>query len=186
MRRSFILAAMLFALLSTSFAQVPATLPLKPAQQTGNLAIRTYLQSDYFFVAGQATHTTMGDTMKRIVPELLDSVKQAGFVPVSPIVVVMHGVGPDPKATFDFEVGFMVPANTKAGGTGEVGKLEALTCASVVYSGKTTEVGKAYESLYGSILASGKQPTQEVRQMILFYEGEESVNNIMLLQVGVQ
>ena len=79
-----------------------------------------------------------------------------------------------------------LPRGTKASGGCQVRTLQAFTCATTVFTGSFSQIGKAYADLYSSLLASGKVPQAETRQMVLFWEGETSTNNMLLAQVGIR
>ena len=124
--------------------------------------------------------------MKTIFPHLMVAAKEAGVMTHSPITLVYSGLTPDPSAQFELQAGFVVDAGTKPSGDAQVRQLEPFKCISMAYTGQSALVGKAYEALFPAMFAAGKMPTQEMRQMILYFESEQSANNIMLLQIGVQ
>lgn len=80
----------------------------------------------------------------------------------------------------------LVPKGTPAASGCLVRTLPAFTCATTVFTGSFAKLGKVYETLYPTLMASGKIPLSESRQMVLFWEGETSTNNMLLVQVGVR
>ena len=128
----------------------------------------------------------MPEVMKKLIPHLQESAKQAGAIAGGPIILVYHGMTQDPNAKFEVEAGLIVPVGTKAGGDAEVRQLEPFKCAGMVYTGQPALVGKAYEALIPAMMAGGSMPNMEMRQMILYFESEDSPNNMMLIQMGIQ
>ncbi len=193
MRHAIASIIVLVGLVASAFAQQAAAPPQAPGKLLekapyilGPAAVQQFPEQPYFFMTGQASQKTMPDTMRQLMPKLFEAAKQAGAVPSGPVVLVYHGVTADPNAPFDFEVGFIAEPNVKAAGGAEIGKLKAVTCATMAFTGQMTEVGKAYEALFASLIAGGKTPTMEIRQMMLYFESETSANNMSLIEVVLQ
>lgn len=64
--------------------------------------------------------------------------------------------------------------------------LPAMKAFTVLYSGKTAGIGEAYVQAYTQIQQAGLMPDGTSRQMMLYWESEESTNNVFMLQVGVK
>jgi effector-binding domain-containing protein len=92
----------------------------------------------------------------------------------------------DPEKIFNLEVGVLVPKGTQASADCKVRTLAPFTCATTLFTGSFTKIGKVYETLYPTLRACGKIPLPESRQMILLWESEASTNNVMLIQVGIR
>jgi effector-binding domain-containing protein len=153
---------------------------------TGPAAIQTFAEGTFFHLTAQATQRNLGTRMKELVPQLQKALAASGLANLGPLHVVYHGMGVDPDKPFDLEVGVLVPKGTEAAGGGQVRTLPAFTCATTVFTGPFTMVGKVYETLYPALMACGKIPLPESRQMILFWESETSNNNMLLVQIGIQ
>lgn len=152
----------------------------------GLAVVREFPAGTYFHVTTTATQKTMPEVMRTIIPHLLAAAKEAGVTASGPIILVYNGMSADPNAEFEVQAGFLVEAGTKAAGDGQIRQLEAFKCVAMTFTGKAADVGKAYAQLFPAMMAAGKMPTQQMRQMVLYHESEESVNNMMLIQVGIQ
>lgn len=152
----------------------------------GPVAIREYRAQTYFHLVRRASQKTMPEVMKQAFPELLAAAEKASVMPLGGAVVVYKNVTPDPDAEFEVQIGVLVNTGTAASGEAKVRELEAFRSASLLYSGSLDQIGEAYMRLYQTLMAGGKMPTQEMRQMILYWEDETSDSNVMLLQVGLQ
>lgn len=189
MRYAVIIVLLLGALSLSAMAQSrPAALQVveNKGYVLGPAIVQTVPSGMYFHITAQATQKTMPEVMRLAVPELIQAVQKAGVVPQSALLLVYHGMSSDPNAEFEFDLGYLVPAGTKAAGEATVEELPEFKCVSMLFTGKTELVGKAYEALFPALFAAGKVPSQEMRQMVLHHESDTSVNNIMLIQIGVQ
>ena len=64
--------------------------------------------------------------------------------------------------------------------------LDAFKCAALVLSGPVSALGDAYQKLYGDLVPAGYKPTGEMRELILYWEGEGSPNNVVMIAVGIE
>ena len=146
------------------------------------------------FVYGSAKTTQMKirETLMETFGEALFSkVKAAGVMPMGAPVFIYHGATGDPDQEFSLETGVPIEAAGAAAlakadlGKFKVRKLEAFHCASVYYTGPVSGLGQAFAKLYPDIAKSGYQPTDEMREVYLAWEGPDSPNNVIELQVGI-
>ena len=63
-----------------------------------------------------------------------------------------------------------------------VRQLEPIRCASALFSGPIAQIGVAYSQIFPSIIQQGLTPSDEVREMHLYWEGAESRNNVVMIQ----
>ena len=59
-------------------------------------------------------------------------------------------------------------------------------CASIIIQGRVDKVGESWMALVQQATDSGHIPSGESREVYLAWEGEESENNIIELQLGLQ
>lgn len=173
-------------------AAAPPTLPTplnlleNPTSFTGPVAIQTFAEGTFFYQAFESTQMEIPAKMKQVVPQLMKALAACGLPSFGPLHVVYHGISPDPAKPFPVEVGVLLPADAQVPAGCKVRKLPPFTCATTVFTGPLPEIGKAYGALYPALKANGKIPLPESRQMILFYEGETSTNNMLLIQIGIR
>ncbi|MCE1229676.1 MAG: GyrI-like domain-containing protein [Firmicutes bacterium] len=154
----------------------------------GPMVVQTYAEGTFFHVKATTTLVELPRTMAQQVPILLNGLTTGRIGTLGPLCIVYHGLESDPAKPFEMEIGVMVPKDTQAVGVCQVRRLPAFTCASTVFTGSFTEVevGKAYKALFPALIAEGKKPSGELRQMIFLWEGGSSRNNTMLVQIGLQ
>lgn len=80
---------------------------------------------------------------------------------------------------------WLAARGTGAADGARVRVLEPCHCATLVFTGPFERIGVAYDALIGAMKAEGRPPSGEFRQMLLYYEREQSPNNRMLIQIGL-
>jgi effector-binding domain-containing protein len=128
----------------------------------------------------------MSQTAREGVKKLDKLMAENKIRPEGPPMFVYHGASPDPAAEFTLDMGFVVPDDTKAAGELKVDKLEKFHCMSVLYTGPAPGVSAAYEKVYPDLTKAGHTPTSESREMFLYWEGEDSPNNVIQVSAGIQ
>jgi len=162
--------------------------PAQPAPTCtwGPVAFQTFAEGTFFHLAAPATQAEAAKVSAALTQRLILALAGAGIQTLGPILIVQRGVTPDPTRPFEMELGVLVPGGTKAVGGARVRPLGAFPCATTVVTGALAEAGRAFETLFRTSMDKGRIPTGEIREMVLFWEGETSPNNMMLVQVGLQ
>jgi predicted transcriptional regulator YdeE len=141
---------------------------------------------NYLFVSSQTSLAQLGQEVHQSMEKLTPDIKRGEIKPVGAPLIIFHGVNQDPNSQFPLQVGFPVAEDAKAPDGLEIKKLDSFRCATVLFSGSLQQIHHAYEKVYNDLLSEGLQPTDEGRQAILLFEGEDSVNNVAMIQIGVQ
>jgi effector-binding domain-containing protein len=151
-----------------------------PVRSTTAQAI-TYLFTQY--------ETTM-EQMDRVGPEideLLATVRQNQIDVQGQVIFIYEGMQQDPTKPFKLSIGMPVPRGTPAVGKYQVKDLPPFKCAGLIFQGSIADVPNAYQKLFGEVMAGGTQrPTDEIREIYLYWESSESDHNVVWIQVGVQ
>ena len=91
----------------------------------------------------------------------------------------------DPNKPFTLDIGVIVKdGNPKPDGI-QLNKVGPLHCASVLYTGPIAQIAQAYGKLYGELGRRGLQPTDVSREVYLYWEGPDSVNNVIQVQADL-
>jgi effector-binding domain-containing protein len=141
---------------------------------------------NYLFVSSSTTLAQLGDHIRQSMQKVEPALKGGQIRPVGPALIIFHGVNQDPNSEFPLEVGFPVAADTTPPDGFEIKKLDTFRCATVLYSGSAQQIKRAYKAVYDDLLNAGLQPTDEGREAVLMFEGPESVNNVAMIEIGVQ
>jgi effector-binding domain-containing protein len=141
---------------------------------------------NYEFVGSTTSLHQLGDSIRQATGKIAPLIKSGDVRPQGPLLIIFHGVNGDPDQQFPFEVGFPVAEETKVVDGLQIKQLDKFRCATVIYSGPMSQIKKAYSAVYNDLLNEGLEPTDEGRQSVLMFEGDDSVNNVALIEVGVK
>ncbi len=184
--RTGVIALAIVAMASVAWAaeQGPAT---KPADfLVGEMRVQTMPVVTYLYGSKQTTFAKIREAIGELTGGLEKAIQDGKFKYIGPPIFTYTGVQQDMSAPFTLEVGFPVAEGTQAFGEYKVKNLPALKCATALFSGGITNVGKAWEKLFPAVFGAGLQPTMDVREMYLYWEGENSPNNVVHLELGVK
>mgnify|MGYP002624852251 CR=1 FL=1 len=140
------------------------------------------------FVYGEVetTFETMMDAMTKTFFPLMESLGKDGVVYDYPAIFIYNGVkSDDPKAKFTLVTGYPARPECKAPKGYKIGKLEGHHGLSADFTGPLSEISHAYQAIFKDLLAAGHQPTGQTRELYLYWDGEESPNTVVEIQVTI-
>jgi len=137
----------------------------------------------YMYVTEQVTLDTLGEIVDKRFEEMQQAMKDGGFQPAGPPVFIYHNSGLDRKAPFKLDVGFPVTPDAVAAGDYQLGKPESKFSATTVYVGSMRAIGQAYRRIYEQIIMEGHVPSGDRRERYLYFEDEDSKNNVILIEI---
>jgi effector-binding domain-containing protein len=188
--------AVLFSLCLSVLARAdgPSTQPVPKADALADdqdsvvsgMRVQEMKGMTFFFISSKTNIAQLGDHIRQSTAKI-DLVLKSGQVrPIGPILIIFHRMIQEQGGEFPLEVGFPVADDTQAPDGFEIKKLDKFRCATVLYSGSMQQVRRAFEAVYNDLLGAGLAPTDETRQAVLLFEGQDSVNNVAMIQVGVR
>jgi effector-binding domain-containing protein len=139
----------------------------------------------YLHGSAETTLADIAKTLDKIFMPLMDKAQKAGLLGGPPIFVY-HGATGDPTAKFTLDTGFAVPADTKPLGEFKVNKLPGYRAATAYFTGPLSSLGAAYTQFFPELMKAGYTPTGDMREVYLFWEGPDSANNVVEIQVGIK
>lgn len=158
---------------------------LASAPTVADVRIQSLKPYTYAFVSTQTTLNKLQDAIGQLMP-VLDAAIDAGKLRVmGPAVFTYHGASEDRDKTFTLDIGVIVKDGTVAPDGIQMTTVGPLHCATLIYSGPTSQLGAAYGKLYGEIARRGLQPTDVSREVYLYWEGQESDNNLIQIQADL-
>jgi effector-binding domain-containing protein len=164
----------------------PATQPAETWHLSG-LVVKEVREVPGFL--GDSTRTTLRTlpaALGQVFQPIMAKAKESHVEGMGPAIFVYRGATGDPDQEFVLETGFAVPADTKDAGDLKVKKLPAILAATAYYTGPVAHMGEACGQLYAQIAAGGYTPTQQMREVYLWWEGPDSPNNVVELQVEIR
>lgn len=132
-------------------------------------------------LAGGQIGKDIAALMDKLTPEVIAAIR-----PLSGPVTIYTGNTGDPNAPFKVQLGFPVAAGTAAPAGFEVVDLPEYKAFSLVYSGPTSQLSKAYTMGYERLFQDGLFPEGSSREHMLNWEGADSPNNVSVIQIGLQ
>jgi hypothetical protein len=159
------------------------------APQVGEPRRRTFPGVTYFYTSGETTLRGLPEHIRQMMPAAANAVEESHARVVGAPLLVYHSTRSDPDAKFTVDIGFPVAEGTAAPAAGpfKVKKLPPFRCVSLLYTGPISGLAAAYERL-AATAPGGKPaaPAEESRQMMLYWEGEESPNNVLQIMIGLR
>ena len=153
---------------------------------TTKVRVQTFKPTTYLYKSSQATLNTIGKIADATMPALESAMKTGGIQPQGAPVFVYHNPTMQMDQPFTLDIGFPVPDDAKAPQGYQVGKLQPLRAATVLYSGPIARIGEAYTKAFTEVFANTLQPAAENREYYLCWEGAESPSNVVMIQIGVK
>lgn len=153
----------------------------------GALIVQTIPVKHYVSGSIETEFKSMGEPVGKTLTAIINAGKEKKLVLPGPVLHFYYGAPHrDPAKTFKMETGFFVPEGIKTVGDFKVRELPEFKCATILYVGPAPRIGDAWQALYRSLGAKGLTPTDEERELYLYWEGVDSPNNIVQVQVGVK
>ncbi|HNX95518.1 MAG TPA: hypothetical protein PKL14_10185 [Holophaga sp.] len=169
-------------------ARTPAQDAKAPAERMGPVAFQNFAGGTYFHLSARVTTAQLSAQTPLMTQRLLQVLKDAGIQTLGPLLIIQRGASQDQAQPFDQEVGVLVPKGTAPFGDAKVRELSVFPCATAITSGDFA--GAAGQSVFMELFkaagAKGRIPSGEFREMLLFWEGPASANNLMQIQIGLQ
>ncbi len=191
MIRFFVIIAVFMVAAQTLAADAPAKeapkAAPKPAEYIiGEMHQQTIPAQDFIYGSAETTFEKLGDVVNKYIPLLVAGINEGKIIQKGSAMFVYKGIGEDMSKPFTLEVGWCVNDKTKEVGELKVGKTAEFKCATILFTGSLSNIGKAYEKLMPAVMAAGLKPSGESREMYLYFESPESVNNVVQIQMGVR
>ena len=153
----------------------------------GKMVVQTIPATHYLQGGFETDFSSMGEPVGKTLTELMTAAKENKVGLHGPLIDFYYGAPHrDPSKRFRMETGFFVPADSPAVGRFKVRELPTFKCATILYIGPAPRIGDAWQELYRSVRAQGLIPTDEERELYLYWEGVDSPNNIVQVQLGVK
>jgi hypothetical protein len=153
----------------------------------GEMFLETIPARRYLCAELETDFAGMGPPLIEKLTAMIEGAREAKVSLLGGTVHVYHGAPHrTPDMTFRMETGFFVWDGEVGFGDFEVRELPELRCASLIYVGPVTRLGDAWQAIYRAARARGLTPTEDERELTLYWESAESPNNVFQVQLGVQ
>jgi effector-binding domain-containing protein len=187
-RGAFLLVCIGVAMVA--FAQEKKAPAIKEAAggDVGELRLRNMAPITYVYVEMESSFDKIGQSIQEAMPKITKAAQDGKFRLTGPFIMTYpNGVAHmTPDKPFKVQIGLKAEGEAAASGDAKVRTTEEFRAATTLYAGPPSGVGAAYEKLMPAIREMGLQLSGEVREFTFYWEGIDSPNNIVLIQVGVK
>lgn len=170
-----------------AIAAGPATRPAAdPEYRIGEVDVQTVSAFTYASVHAKTTLAKLQNTIDALMPKISAATKEGAVHPSGGMVFTYKGLTGAENQEFDLRIGWFIDRPVAAGSGIDSSDEPAMKCATLIYRGSLAHIKEAYGMLYGQIGMRGLTPTPISREVYLYWEGPDSPNNIVQVQVGVK
>lgn len=180
-RGAVLLAAAVAAAASAGGQPGPA------APKIGEVVVQTIPPRHYLATGFDTDFKGMVGPVRKALGGLWDAARDRKLLLPGP-VVHRYPTAPhrQPDKGFRMETGYYIPGGAADVGDFRVRALPEFKCASLLYVGPAPRIGEAWQALYREARGRGLTPTDEERELYLYFEASDSPNNVVQVQVGVR
>lgn len=169
----------------TAAGPAPATQPShSPDFVVSDMRVQTLAGFSYLYSSSQTTFDKIGEAVGKTLPQLEAAMKDGKFHPTGPLIFTYRDVK-DMSQPFTLDIGYAVPPETAAFGDFKLRKEDAFKCATVIYSGPIMRISEGFQKLMTDMTDAKLTPAGPAREYYLYWEGMESPNNVVLIQIAI-
>jgi effector-binding domain-containing protein len=188
--KSYLTCASVLLLTLSALAADPPVEKQTPAPAAeylvGEMHIQNLPEVNYLYGSSETTFEKLKDVIDKYLPMLTNGIEKGEIHPKGQATFIYRGVQEDMSKPFTLEVGWAVSDTTKPAGELKLKKLPPTKCATMLYTGSVANVAKIYEKLMPAVAKAGLTPKGDVRECYLNWEGPDSPNNVIQVQMELK
>lgn len=139
----------------------------------------------HFYVRGRASMKNIPQVAGTLIDEAIAAYQGAHSSPVDQPTVILSYHMPDETGEFDMFAGFSIVIEIAAAGSAVIEEVPSTRCASILLTGSLAHLPAAYQELERYIQAQGLRYGSNFREWYLYWEGDGSPNNVILIAFDV-
>jgi len=181
---------MIKSLAPLSFVTFAICLPLlahaaDPASLT-EVRVKETAERQYLCAKKELKLAEMHEFAPATLQQLMEKATELKLMQGGPVLFTYFNFRGDPDQKFTLEIGVPIFANEGAStGAFYVRKVPKFKCAAAVFQGSLSQIGETWHKFVASAMTKG-EPMDESRELYLYWEGHDSPNNIIELELGLK
>lgn len=180
--KPFFVGCALLAALIPSWANQDA-----PEPSIGRMHIQTFAPMEYCYGSIETDFKGMVQPLGKFLGDIGKAAEEGKVKIRGPVMHVYYDsphLKPDQR--FKMETGFKVLEGAKPGGNLKIRKTPRFKGATMLYVGPGKRIGDAWQKLAAAVAEARLTPTGEERELYLYWESDDSPNNVVQVQMGVK
>lgn len=138
-----------------------------------------------FYHSEVTTLNGIHDVAVREIDAMCKVVEGLGLKEIAPMQFVYYGCDDKPDTKFTLEIALVVEEEKPYSGKYKFKNLDGFKCVSTIHKGSVTKLGETYRKFIPELFKSGKQMTDQSREVYHKYVGEDSPENVTEIQIGI-
>jgi hypothetical protein len=181
-RKSILLALMvMMSWQAWAPAAGPQDFTLSPPRVTD------FKPANYLYASVETNLGQVGQMITTLTQDIASAIQAAGMSMTGGPLIVYDGANTgDPAHTFTLKVGYPVGDTAKAVGGYQLGDIGPKHCEMILFIGSVSQLRQAYGRIFARVMAAGQSVSDERAERYLYWEGENSPNNVVMIEIGVQ
>jgi effector-binding domain-containing protein len=176
--------ALMLSVVTFAIQAQPTTQPATAEEfAVTKMRVLTTTEQTYFYKEVETTIAKIGEVAERVIDEMDAAIEKSGNKCEGSVTFVYINATADMNKPFKLQIGVPVQKGGVEFGDFKVRQLASAKAATVLFSGSLQHLHEVYQTLYSSIFSHRHQPTEEMRETYFNWEGADSPNNVLQLQV---
>ena len=138
-----------------------------------------------FYYSQTTTLRKISEVADQEIPKMMEEASKLQLEEVAPMVFRYIGCTEDLDKEFKLEIAMVVKEAKESNGKYGFKKFEPFKCMSHIYKGDINKIGEEYKKIMPPLFQSGKQPSNEIREVYTKYIDMTSAENITEIQIGL-
>ena len=157
----------------------------EPASLT-DVRVKEVAPRDYLCAKKELKIAQLAEFAMATIPKLVEKATELKLGQYGPIMITYFNFQGDPEQPFTAEIAIAIESTNAAEAKPFYArKTTKLKCASAIFQGPLLKLGETWQTFVTGAMAKG-EPTGESRELYHQYEGHDSPNNIVELQLGLK
>ena len=149
------------------------------------MEVKNVESAKVFYHSEVTTLSGIHEVAVREICAMSKEVEDLGIKEIAPMQFVYYGCDDKPDTKFTLEIAMVIDEEKPNSGKYKFKKLDGFKCVSTIHKGSVSKLAETYEKFMPELFKSGKQMTDQSREVYHKFVDEDSVENVTEIQIGV-